>query len=166
MEAFLNGAPRVSAAESKVLSLMVTDIVGSTRMAVERCDRRFRDLLDAHHETVRSELAQYRGEELNTTGDGFHASFDGPARAIRCAVSITDALHGVGIDCRIGLHAGECELRGGTASGVAIHIAARVAALASPSAILVSQTVRDLVARVGLRFSGAGTHALKGLPEE
>jgi class 3 adenylate cyclase len=115
---------------------------------------------------VRSELARYRGQEIDTAGDGFLASFDGPARAIRCAAAIVDSLGALGISCRIGLHTGECEVRDGRLRGLALHVAARVAALASPRSVLVSQTVKDLVAGSGLNFTDAGLHKLKGLPDE
>lgn len=162
---FLTGAPQVAMVESSVCTLMLTDIVGSTQMAVAQGDSRFADLLEAHHATVRRELTLYRGAEINTTGDGFLASFDGPARAIKCGLAITKALASIGIQSRVGLHTGECEMRGGQLSGIAIHIAARVASLAPAGGVLVSQTVRDLVAGAGLRFQDAGSHELKGLPE-
>jgi pimeloyl-ACP methyl ester carboxylesterase/class 3 adenylate cyclase len=165
IQAFLTGSSTPAIAETRVLTLMFTDIVGSTRMAAEKGDVRFADLLEAHHAAVRAELARYRGEELNTAGDGFLASFDGPARAIQCAMAIVASLSAVGIACRIGLHTGECEVRDGL-HGIALHIAARVAALASPRAVLVSQTVKDLVAGSGLVFADAGLHRLKGLPDE
>jgi len=115
---------------------------------------------------VRTELARYRGEELNTAGDGFLAAFDGPARAIRCAMSIRDAFGKAGITGRIGLHTGECGVRRGELVGIALHIAARVAETAAPDSIFVSQTVKDLVAGSGLVFEDAGSHVLKGLPDE
>lgn len=166
IQTFLTGSSTPAAAESRVSTLMFTDIVGSTEIAVERGDLRFADLLQAHHAAVRSELERYRGAEINTAGDGFLASFDGPARAIQCATAIVRSLDAFGITCRIGLHTGECEVRQGQPHGIALHIAARVAALASPRGVLVSQTVKDLVAGSGLQFADAGLHRLKGLPEE
>jgi class 3 adenylate cyclase len=166
IQMFLTGSFTPGISESRVSTLMFTDIVGSTEMAVEKGDVRFADLLEAHHAAVRSELARFRGEEVNTSGDGFLASFDGPARAIRCALAIVKALSGAGIACRIGLHTGECGVRHGELQGIALHIAARVAALASPGAVLVSQTVKDLVAGSGIAFADAGSRVLKGLPDK
>jgi class 3 adenylate cyclase len=166
IQTFLTGGSTAEIFESRVSTLMFTDIVGSTEMAVAKGDLRFADLLEVHHAAVRSELARFRGEEVNTAGDGFLASFDGPARAIKCAMAIVKALGAAGITCRIGLHTGECGVRHGELQGIALHIAARVAALASPGAVLVSQTVKDLVAGSGLGFVDAGSHILKGLPDE
>jgi class 3 adenylate cyclase/predicted alpha/beta hydrolase len=166
IEAFLTGGTGSAMLESRVLTLMFTDIVGSTEMAVAKGDLRFADLLDVHHAAVRRELDQFRGEEVNTAGDGFVASFDGPARAIKCALAIVRSLAALGIRCRIGLHTGECEIRQGTQRGIALHIAARVASLAAPGRVYVSQTVQDLVAGSGIDFADAGLHALKGLPEK
>jgi class 3 adenylate cyclase len=163
---FLIGARVPSIVESTVSTLMFTDIVGSTQMAVEKGDLRFADLLEAHHSAVRTELSLHRGQEVRTAGDGFLAAFDGPARAINCGVTIIKALGAIGITCRVGLHTGECEVREGELHGIALNIAARVAALAPPGGVLVSQTVKDLVAGSGLRFAGAGSHVLKGLPEK
>lgn len=166
IQKFLTGGSSRATSESRVSTLMFTDIVGSTKMAVAKGDLRFADLLEIHHAAVRSELARFRGEEENTSGDGFLASFDGPARAIKCAESIVKSLAALGITCRIGLHTGECEVRQGQLQGIALHIAARVAALASPGCVFVSQTVKDLVAGSGIRFTDAGLHMLKGLPED
>jgi pimeloyl-ACP methyl ester carboxylesterase/class 3 adenylate cyclase len=166
IQSFLTGGSTPEIAETRVTTLMFTDIVGSTQMAVEKGDRRFADVLEAHHGAVRAELARYRGQELNTAGDGFLASFDGPARAIKCAVAIVHSLGSLGIPCRIGIHTGECEVRQGRLDGIALHVAARVAALAPSRGVLVSQTVRDLVAGSGLKFLPAGSHTLKGLAEE
>jgi pimeloyl-ACP methyl ester carboxylesterase/class 3 adenylate cyclase len=166
IETFLTGGSTPATAESRVSTLMFTDIVGSTEMAVEEGNLRFADLLEVHHAAVRSELARYRGQEINTAGDGFLASFDGPARAIKCAWAIVKSLAALGISCRIGLHTGECEIRHGELQGVALHIAARVAGLAPPKGVFVSQTVKDLVAGSGIVFADAGLHALKGLPEK
>jgi class 3 adenylate cyclase len=166
IQSFLTGSITPDLTESRVATLMFTDIVGSTEMAVGRGDLRFGDLLDVHHAAVRGELARYRGEELNTAGDGFLAAFEGPARAIKCALAIRNALDAAGITCRIGLHTGECGIRQGELHGIALHIAARVAAAAPPASVLVSQTVKDLVAGSGLCFEDAGLHVLKGLPDE
>ena len=166
IQSFLTGSSTPAISESRVSTLMFTDIVGSTQIAVAKGNLRFADLLEVHHAAIRTELARHRGEEINTAGDGFLAAFDGPARAIKCAVAIVKSLGALGINCRIGLHTGECEVRQGQLHGVALHIAARVAALASPGGVFVSQTVKDLVAGSGLGFADAGAHALKGLPDE
>lgn len=166
IQTFLTGSSTPEMSESRVSTLMFTDIVESTQVAVEKGNVRFADLLEVHHAAVRSELARYRGEEINTAGDGFLASFDGPARAIKCAIEIASTLRKLGITCRIGLHTGECEVRQGQLHGIALHIAARVASLASPGRVFVSQTVKDLVAGSGLRFVDAGLRTLKGLPDE
>jgi pimeloyl-ACP methyl ester carboxylesterase/class 3 adenylate cyclase len=166
IQTFLTGRSAPLASENRVSTLMFTDIVGSTQLAVKKGNLRFADLLEAHHAAVRSELARYRGQEINTAGDGFLASFDGPARAVQCAGAIVKALAAFGITCRIGLHTGECEVRHDQLHGIALHIAARVAAIASPGKICVSQTVKDLVAGSGLEFADAGSRKLKGLPDE
>lgn len=166
IESFLVGSSAPAAIDSTVSTLMFTDMVGSTQMAVEKGNSRFGDILEAHHAAVRAELALYRGREIDTAGDGFLASFDGPARAIKCGVSIIQSLKAIGINCRVGLHTGECEVREGRMRGIALNVAARVAALAPASGVLVSQTVRDLVAGSGLKFADAGSHVLKGLPDE
>jgi pimeloyl-ACP methyl ester carboxylesterase len=166
IQTFLTGSSTPMISESRVSTLMFTDIVGSTEMAIAKGDLRFADLLVMHHAAVRRELARFRGEEVNTTGDGFLASFDGPARAIRCAQAIVKSLAALEITCRIGLHTGECEFREGELQGVALHIAARVAGLARPGSVFVSQTVKDLVAGSGICFADAERHTLKGLPDE
>jgi class 3 adenylate cyclase len=144
--------------------VMFSDIVSSTERAAQVGDRRWREVLDRHDELVRSQLAAHGGQEINTTGDGFLALFDAPARAIRCAMAIRDRLASLGIEVRIGLHAGEVELRGNDVGGIAVHIGARVTALASAGDIVVSSTVRDLVAGSGIGFLDRGGHALKGVP--
>jgi DNA-binding NarL/FixJ family response regulator len=146
-------------------TLMFSDIVSSTERAAEIGDRRWRDLLDRHDALVRRELARHGGREIKATGDGFLALFDGPARAIRCAVAIRDELRGQGVEVRIGLHSGEVELRGDDVGGIAVHIGARVAGSAQPSDIVVTSTVRDLVAGSGIGFVDRGEHALKGVPD-
>ena len=126
-------------------------------------DRGWSDLLLRHHDAVRRELARFRGREIDTVGDGFFATFDGPARAIECACSIRDAVHGLGLEVRSGLHTGECELIDNKVGGIAVHTGARVAALAQPGDVLVSRTVRDLVAGSGLTFEDRGINHLKGV---
>jgi class 3 adenylate cyclase len=145
---------------------MFTDIVDSTKRAAALGDRMWRATLDRHDEIVRQQLARFRGREVKHTGDGFLATFDGPARAVRCAGAITDTVQPLGIAVRGGLHTGEIELKGDDIAGIAVNLAARVAAMAGPNEMLVSSTVRNLVAGSGLRFEDRGSHALKGLPEE
>jgi class 3 adenylate cyclase len=145
-------------------TVMFSDIVSSTERAAEIGDRQWRDLLDRHDALIRRELAGHGGREIKTTGDGFLALFDGPARAIRCATAIRDGLRGEGIDVRIGLHAGEVELRGDDVGGIAVNLGARVAATAGPGEVVVSSTVRDLVTGSGIEFTERGDHALKGVP--
>jgi class 3 adenylate cyclase len=163
---FLTGH-RAEVADDRVLAtLLFTDIVDSTRRAAEVGDRDWRALLDAHDAVVRSQLARFRGREVNTSGDGFLTMFDGPQRAIRCAMSIRDAVHALGIEVRAGLHTGECEVRGDNIGGIGVHIGARVAALAGANDVLVSSTLRDLVIGSGLGFEDRGAHELKGVPGE
>jgi class 3 adenylate cyclase/pimeloyl-ACP methyl ester carboxylesterase len=152
--------------ESVLATILFTDLVGSTATAAELGDRRWRELLEQHHALVRRELARYRGIELDTAGDGFFARFDGPARAIRCACAIRDAIGELGLEVRAGVHTGECELLDGKVAGIAVSIGARVAARAEPGEVLVSQTVRDLVAGSGLAFDDRGVAELKGVPGE
>ena len=147
-------------------TVLFTDIVGSTAKAAELGDRGWRELLERHHSVVRSELTRYRGRELDTAGDGFFASFDGPARAIRCACAVAEAVGELGLEVRAGLHTGECELVDGKVAGIAVAIGARVAAQAGPGEVLVSQTVKDLVAGSGLTFNECGPRELKGVPGE
>ncbi|HEX4009921.1 MAG TPA: adenylate/guanylate cyclase domain-containing protein [Solirubrobacteraceae bacterium] len=145
-------------------TVLFTDIVDSTVRAIELGDRRWRDLLERHDTIVRRELLRHRGREVAHTGDGFLAAFDGPARAIRCAQAIVDGATDLGLSIRAGLHAGECELRGGNLAGIAVHTGARIVAQADPDEVLVSSTVRDLVAGSGIEFGDRGLHELKGLP--
>jgi class 3 adenylate cyclase len=152
--------------ESVLATVLFTDIVGSTAKAAELGDRGWRELLEQHHAQIRQQLARYRGVELDTAGDGFFARFDGPARAIRCACAITDALHELGLDIRAGLHTGECQVVDDKVAGIAVSIGARVAAQAGPGEVLVSQTVRDLVAGSGIAFDERGAAELKGVPGE
>ena len=144
--------------------MLFTDIVGSTERAAELGDRAWRDLLDRHHALVRRELARFRGEERDTAGDGFFATFDGPARAIRCAQAIVEACGELGLELRAGIHTGECELHEGKVAGVALSIGARVAASPAPGEVLVSSTVKDLVAGSGLTFDDRGRRELKDVP--
>jgi class 3 adenylate cyclase len=149
----------------KVLAtILFSDIVGSTAKSAELGDARWRELLAAHHGRVRAQLARFRGVELNTMGDGFFARFDGPARAIRCAEAIHQAVDEVGLQVRIGLHAGECEVLDGQVAGIAVAIGARVSARAEAGEVLVSQTVKDLVAGSGIAFEDRGLAELKGVP--
>jgi class 3 adenylate cyclase len=145
-------------------TVLFTDIVGSTEKLAEVGDRRWRELLGEHHKRVRRQLVRYRGREIDTAGDGFFAAFDGPARAIRCACAITDAVRELGIEVRAGLHTGECEDVDGKVGGIAVHIGARVAANAGPGEVVVSRTVRDLVSGSGIEFRDRGSVDLKGVP--
>jgi pimeloyl-ACP methyl ester carboxylesterase len=147
-------------------TVLFTDIVGSTTRAAELGDRAWRGLLEEHHRLIRRELVRFRGSELDVAGDGFFARFDGPARAVRCACAITEGVREIGLELRAGLHTGECELMDGKVGGIAVHIGARVAKEAQPGQVLVSSTVKDLVAGSGLRFLEQGTATLKGVPDE
>lgn len=161
---FVTGERPVIDVERILATVLFTDIVASTERAASLGDLRWRSLLDAHDRAVREELRRFRGQELNTTGDGFVASFDGPARAIRCAQAIVKAGGKLGVELRAGLHTGECEVRGDDLGGLAVHIAARVSSLATPGEVLVSRTVKDLVVGSGIEFAERGEHALKGVP--
>ncbi|OBA85486.1 hydrolase [Mycobacteriaceae bacterium 1482268.1] len=163
---FLTGQQAEVPDDRVLATVLFTDIVDSTRRAAALGDRDWHALLDAHDAVVRSQLARFRGREVNTSGDGFLAMFDGPQRAIRCAVAIRDALQALGIEVRAGLHTGECEVRGDDIGGIAVHIGARVSALAGPNDVLVSSTLRDLVIGSGLEFEDRGAHQLKGVPGE
>jgi class 3 adenylate cyclase/pimeloyl-ACP methyl ester carboxylesterase len=168
VEEFLTGSRQARQPEpDRVLkTVMFTDIVASTERAAELGDRRWRELLDGHDRTIRRELGRFRGEEVKTTGDGFLAAFDGPGRAISCAQAIATDSDDLGLEIRAGLHTGECELRHGDLAGIAVHIGARVAALARPGEVLVTSTVRDLVSGSGVEFDDRGRHELKGVPGE
>jgi len=161
---FLTGEHLPLEIERILTTVLFTDIVGSTERAASLGDKAWRSLLDAHDRFVRHQLRRFRGREINTTGDGFVASFDGPARAIRCALAIAEATRPLGLDLHLGLHTGECEVRGGDLGGLAVHIAARVSSLAGPGEVLVSGTVRDLVVGSGIEFSERGENELKGVP--
>jgi class 3 adenylate cyclase/pimeloyl-ACP methyl ester carboxylesterase len=152
--------------DRQLATLLFTDIVDSTAHLTRLGDAGWRELLERHHAVVRAELARARGDEVDTAGDGFFASFDGPARAVRCAKSIVDGTRELGLDVRSGLHTGECEIVDGKMSGIAVHTGARVAAHAGPGEVLVSSTVKDLVAGSGLEFEDRGVHELKGIPGE
>jgi len=162
---FLTGFREPPQPEQVLATVLFTDMVGSTDRARELGDSRWRELLEQHHTAVRGLLASYRGNEIDNAGDGFLASFDGPARAIRCALAVLDALAHLGIPARSGLHTGECEVVAGKLAGIAVHTGSRVAALARPGEVLVSQTVRDLVAGSGIEFEDRGLHELKGFDE-
>jgi class 3 adenylate cyclase/pimeloyl-ACP methyl ester carboxylesterase len=163
---FLTGHQAEVADDRVLATVLFTDIVDSTRRAAEMGDRDWHALLDAHDAVVRSQLARFRGREVNTSGDGFLAMFDGPQRAIRCAMAIRDAVQALGIQVRAGLHTGECEIRGDDIGGIGVHIGARVSALAGANDVLVSSTLRDLVIGSGLEFEDRGAHELKGVPGE
>jgi class 3 adenylate cyclase len=166
VEEFLTGARSVAEPDRVLATVMFTDIVGSTERAGDLGDARWRELLTAHHDAVRRELERYRGREVKTLGDGSLATFDGPARAIKCGHAITDAARSLGLEERIGLHSGEVEVLGDDVGGIAVHIAARVGALAGASEVLVTSTVKDLVAGSGIQFTDRGSQSLKGIPDE
>jgi class 3 adenylate cyclase/predicted alpha/beta hydrolase len=166
IEEFLTGTRPFPEPDRVLATLLFTDIVDSTKRAVKLGDKRWQQLLDQHDAIVRREIARLRGREVKTTGDGFLATFDGPARGVRCAMAITEGVRSLGIEIRSGVHTGEIELKGNHVGGIAVNIAARVAALATGGQVLVSPTVRDLVAGSELSFRDFGTHVLKGLPEE
>ena len=166
VEEFLTGMRPATAHDSTLATVLFVDIVGSTERAAAIGDARWRDLLDSFHQLVRLELDRFRGNLIDTAGDGVFASFDGPARAIRCACAIRNRIPSLGLSVRAGLHTGECEISADRLAGVAVHIGARVAASAQPGEVMVSGTVKDLVAGSGLRFSGGGVHTLKGVPGE
>jgi class 3 adenylate cyclase len=166
IDRFLRSVRDEEAELDRVLAtVMFTDIVGSTERASALGDRRWKELLAAHHDVVRHLLARYRGREIDTAGDGFLATFDGPARAVRCARSTVEAVRPLGLEIRAGCHTGEVELDGDEVRGIAVHIGSRVGALAGPSEVFVSSTVKDLVAGSGLVFEDAGEHELKGVPD-
>jgi pimeloyl-ACP methyl ester carboxylesterase len=167
IERFVTDLPEPEGEPDTVLAtVLFTDIVSSTATAVELGDRRWRELLERHNELVRRQLTRFRGREVDTAGDGFFATFDGPARAIRCACAVTQAVGDLGIEVRAGLHTGECELLDDKVAGIAVSIGARVAARAGPGEVLVSNTVKDLVAGSGIQFADRGTAELKGVPGE
>ena len=163
IQEFLTGARSPASVDRVLLSILFTDIIGSTELASKLGDRSWRDLLDRHNHAVRAQLSRFRGREVKTTGDGFLAVFDGPARAIRSAEAIRRATADLGLQVRLGIHTGECELLDGDVAGVGVHIAARVAAQSSGRAVLVTSTVKNLTAGAGIQFTDAGLHSLKGV---
>jgi class 3 adenylate cyclase len=163
---FVAGEPVTEVPESVLATVLFTDIVDSTQKATALGDRAWREVLARHHSLVRRELARFRGDEKDTAGDGFFATFDGPVRAIRCAQEIVRGVRELGLDVRAGVHTGECELHEGKVAGVAVVIGSRVASLAAGGEVLVSQTVKDLVAGAGLSFADRGAEQLKGVPGE
>jgi pimeloyl-ACP methyl ester carboxylesterase len=164
IEEFVTGVRHDAQPDRVLATVLFTDIVGATQKAATLGDRLWHDLLDNHHAVVRREIARFRGREIDTAGDGFLVTFDGPARAVRCACAISDAVRLLGIEIRAGLHTGECEVMGDKVGGIAVHIGARVAAIAGGSEVLVSSTVKDLVAGSGLCFQDRGARTLKGVP--
>ena len=166
IEEFLTGSRTPVPVDRVLATVLFTDIVGSTEKAAALGDHRWRDLLDNHHATIRRNLTRFRGHEVKTTGDGILATFDGPTRGVRCACAISEEIKPLGIAVRAGLHTGECEMIGDDVGGIAVHIGARVAALADTDEVLVSSTVKDLVAGSGLRFGDRGSQSLKGVPGE
>jgi class 3 adenylate cyclase len=163
VEGFLTGVRRGPDPDRVLATVLFTDVVGSTETATRVGDRAWRSLLERHHQVVRRALARWRGREIDTAGDGFLATFDGPARAIRCAVAATEGIRALGLQIRAGLHTGEVEIAGGDVRGIAVHIGSRVAGLAAPGEVLVSRTVADLVAGSGIVFAERGEHELKGV---
>jgi class 3 adenylate cyclase len=166
MERFVRSVTAEEATFDRVLAtVLFTDIVGSTQKAATLGDQAWKELLQRHHEAVRALIGRYRGLEIDTAGDGFFATFDGPARGVRCARAIVEAVRPLGLQLRAGLHTGEVETINGKVVGIGVHIGARVGALAGPSEVLVSSTVKDLVAGSGLAFEDRGEHELKGVPD-
>jgi len=163
IEEFLTGARRGPEPDRVLATVLFTDIVGSTEQAKKLGDRRWRELLERHHTVVRQQLDRFKGREIDTAGDGFLAAFDGPARAIRCGYAIESGVRGLGLAVRAGVHTGECELFGEKVAGLAVHTGARIASQAGPGEVLVSQTVKDLVAGSGISFEDRGEHELKGV---
>ncbi len=165
VEEFVTGTRSAVANDRILATLLFTDIVGSTERAAELGDRRWREVMQTYYDLVRRHVERFRGLEVGTEGDGFFARFDGPARAVSCACAIRDGVQGLGLEIRAGLHTGEIEIRGDDLTGLAIHIGARVSALATAGEVLVSRTVKDLVVGSGLAFIDRGTHVLKGVPD-
>jgi class 3 adenylate cyclase len=166
IEEFLTGSRHAPEPDRALATVLFTDIAGSTERAAELGDSRWREVLARHQTVVRDQLAAYGGREVKTMGDGFLATFDGPARAIRCAHAVSERSSSEGIEIRAGVHTGECELIGDDVGGMAVHIGARVVAQAAPGEVLVSSTVKDLVVGSGIEFADRGTHELKGVPGE
>ena len=166
IQEFITGERPVESADRVLATVMFVDIAGSTERAAQMGDTAWRSVLNAYYAIVRKALARHRGREANTAGDGFLATFDGPARAVRCALEITQAVKELGVDVRVGVHIGECEMMGDNIGGLAVHIGARIMAEAAPGEVLTSSTVKDLVAGSGLSFADRGERALKGVPGE
>jgi class 3 adenylate cyclase len=166
IEEFLTGSRSAAEIDRVLATVVFEDIVDSTKRAGANGDRAWRDLLNAHDKTVRRELSRFRGREVKSLGDGFLATFDGPARAIHCASAIRDSLHGLNVPVRIGVHTGEVELAENDVRGIAVHIASRVAHIGGTDDVFVSRTVKDLVPGSGIKFEDFGMHTLKGIPEE
>jgi class 3 adenylate cyclase len=166
VEEFVTGVRRGPEPDRVLATILFTDIVGSTATAARLGDRNWRNLMDRHNALIRRQLERFRGQEVGTTGDGFFASFDGPARAIRCARTIAESVNALGLTIRAGVHTGECELGDGKLAGIAVHIAARIAELAGPGEVLVSSTVKDLVVGSRIDFADRGARTLKGVPGE
>lgn len=166
IEEFLTGMRHHDVDDRVLTTVLFTDIVGATETAARLGDRGWRDVLARHHDAVRRELRQFRGREIDTAGDGFFAAFDGPARAVRCACAIGDALRPLGLEMRAGVHTGECEVMGDKVSGIAVHVGARIAGRAAAGEVLVSRMVKDLVSGSGLSFNDRGQQSLKGVPEQ
>jgi class 3 adenylate cyclase len=164
VEEFLTGVRHEPEAIRVLATVLFTDIINATERAAELGDRQWRDLLERHHSLIREELQRFRGQEIVTAGDGFFATLDGPARAIRCAESIQNAVTRLGLTVRVGLHTGECEVMDEKVAGIAVHIGARVMSYAKSGEVLVSGTVKDLVAGSGIRFVDRDAHELKGVP--
>jgi class 3 adenylate cyclase len=165
VEEFMTGHLPTPVLNRILATILFTDIVGSTARAASIGDHAWKSLLAQHHEIVRRELDHFRGHEVDTAGDGFFATFDGPARGVKCAMAIRDAIRSVGLEIRAGLHTGECEITGMSMGGLAVHIGARVASYAGASEVLVSSTVKDLVAGSGIAFEDRGLHEFKGVPD-
>lgn len=157
---------RLPAPDRVLTTILFTDIVDSTRRAASEGDQRWRDVLERHDEVVRDCLEHFRGREVKQTGDGFLARFDSPARAIRCGQAVCERVREIGLEARAGVHSGECEIRGDDLGGIAVHIGARIAALAGPGEVLSSRTVRDAIVGSGVGFESRGVHVLKGVPGE
>ena len=166
VQEFLTGTPPAPDPERVLTTVLFVDIVGSTERAITLGDRQWHELLDAYRLLIRGELERFRGHEVDTVGDGFLATFDGPARAVHCALAARDSVRRLGLEIRCGLHTGEIELEGDHVAGIAVHIGARIINLAEPSEVVVSSTVRDLVVGSGIRFADRGSHRLKGVPDE
>jgi class 3 adenylate cyclase len=166
MRRFVAGLSAARGSERVLATVLFVDVVGSTEMAAAIGDRAWRETLDRFHAVMRREVARFRGREIDTAGDGFLSSFDGPARAIACATGAIQALRESGVEIRAGVHTGECEVQGTKLAGIAVHIGARIMALAEAGEVLVSQTVKDLVSGSGIAFEPRGAQTLKGVPDE